>query len=280
MIVDTHVHIWEIDPPRYPVGPTAPGWKSEPDEPATADELIADMDANGVDRSVIVQTSWSTWDNGYMADSVVRFPDRFIGHGMIDPQDPLNADRVRYWMQKRGLVGFRFHPMYYPQEQILLTAQNGPMWEELAASGAVVQFHMRAQDAVQIAEIARRYPQMKLLLDHMGYPDLKAAREAFEPIVELARFDNVHVKISDVKGRSAEDFPFADIHPFIQWLLDAFGAERALWGTGYPGHHRSKHNWLTLADELRLVREGFSFLDDSQREQILGGTAARVWGLA
>jgi predicted TIM-barrel fold metal-dependent hydrolase len=280
MIVDTHVHIWEIDPPRYPVGPTAPGWKSEPDEPATADELIADMDANGVDRSVIVQTSWSTWDNGYMADSVVRFPDRFIGHGMIDPQDPHNADRVRYWMQKRGLVGFRFHPMYYPQEQILLTAQNGPMWEELAASGAVVQFHMRAQDAVQIAEIARRYPQVKLLLDHMGYPDLKAAREAFEPIVELARFDNVHVKISDVKGRSAEDFPFADIHPFIQWLLDAFGAERALWGTGYPGHHRSKHNWLTLADELRLVREGFSFLDDSQREQILGGTAARVWGLA
>ena len=48
MFVDTHVHIWEIDPPRYPVGPTAPGWKSEPDEPATAEELIADMDANGI----------------------------------------------------------------------------------------------------------------------------------------------------------------------------------------------------------------------------------------
>ena len=48
MIVDTHVHIWEIDPPRYPVGPTAPGWKSEPDEPATADELIADMTPTGL----------------------------------------------------------------------------------------------------------------------------------------------------------------------------------------------------------------------------------------
>ena len=131
-----------------------------------------------------------------------------------------------------------------------------------------------------LAEIARRYPQMNLLLDHMGYPDLKAAREAFEPIVELARFDNIHVKISDVKGRSAEDFPFADIHPFIQWLLEAFGGARVLWGTGYPGCHRTKHNWLTLADELRLVREGFSFLDDGQREQILGGTAVGVWGLA
>ena len=256
MIVDTHVHIWEIDPPRYPIGPTAPGWNSEPDEPATADELIADMDANEVDYSVIVQTSWSTWDNGYMADSVVRFPDRFIGHGMIDPQDPDNADQVRYWMQKRGLVGFRFHPMYYPDEQILLTAQNDPMWEVLAGSGAVVQFHMRPADAVQVAEIARRFPRLKLLIDHMAYPDLQEDAQVFAPIVELARFANVHVKISDVKGRSAEEFPFADIHPFIRQLLDAFGAERSLWGTGYPGHHRTKHNWLSLADELRLVREG------------------------
>jgi len=279
MIVDTHVHIWEIDPPRYPVGPTAPNWTSEPDEPATADELIADMDANGVDRSVIVQTSWSTWDNGYMADSVVRFPDRFIGHGMVDPQDPDNADKVRYWMQNRGLVGFRFHPMYYPDEQILLTEQNGPMWEELAGLGAVVQFHMRAPDAVQVAEIARRYPQMPLLIDHMGYPDLQEAREAFTPIVELARFDNVHVKISDVKGRSEEDFPFADIHPFIESLVDAFGAERALWGTGYPGAHRTKHNWLTLSDELKLIREGLPFLNEGQCDQILGETAVRIWDL-
>ena len=116
MIVDTHVHVWEIDPPRYPIGPTAPGWKSLPDEPGTADELLAEMDDHGVGWSVLVQTSWSTWDNGYIADSVQRFPDRFIGHGLIDPQDPNNAEVARYWMRERGLVGFRLHPMYYPVE--------------------------------------------------------------------------------------------------------------------------------------------------------------------
>ena len=35
MIVDTHVHVWHIDPPKYPVGPTAPSWNSYPDEPGT-----------------------------------------------------------------------------------------------------------------------------------------------------------------------------------------------------------------------------------------------------
>ena len=178
MIVDTHVHIWEISE-KYPIGPTAPNWTSKPDEPATADELIEDMNQNGVDRSVLVQTSWSTWDNGYIADSQARFPDRFIGHGMLDPQNPDNADQARYWMEERGLLGFRFHPMYYPDEKVLTTPQNRPLWEVLAAMGAVIQFHLNAAFADQVAEIARRHPQMPLLLDHMGYPNLDEPAEGF-----------------------------------------------------------------------------------------------------
>ena len=278
MIVDTHVHIWEISE-KYPVGPTAPNFTSKPDEAATADELIEDMDQNGVDRTVLVQTSWSTWDNGYIADSQARFPDRFIGHGMLDPQNLDNAEQARYWMRERGLVGFRFHPMYYPDEKVLTTPQNRPLWEALAEMGAVIQFHLNAACADQVAEIARRHPQMPLLLDHMGYPQPDQPPAAFQPIVDLAAHDNVAVKISDVHGRSEQAFPYADMHSAIQRLHRAFGTERMLWGTGYPGRHRTEHNWPTLAEELRLVREGFNFLSRREKDQMLGGTAARIWGL-
>lgn len=280
MIIDTHVHVWEIDPPRYPIGPTAPNWTALPDEPGTADELLAEMDAHGVDRAVLVQTSWSTWDNGYIADSVERYPDRFIGHGLIDPQNPDNAAQVRYWVKERGLAGFRFHPMYYPTEQILLTAQNGPLWEEIAALDVVIQFHMRAAQADQIAAIAKRYPHLRLIIDHMGYPQIDEDPANFDPIIELARFDNICFKLSDVAGRSQRAFPYADVHPFIERLFNAFGASRTVWGTGYPGHHRAKHNWPTLAEELQLIREGLPFLTAWEQEQILGGTATVLWRLA
>jgi predicted TIM-barrel fold metal-dependent hydrolase len=279
MIVDTHVHVWEIDPPRYPIGPTAPGWKSLPDEPGTADELIADMDANGVQWSVLVQTSWSTWDNGYIADSVTRFPGRFIGHGLIDPLDPNNAQTVRAWMQERGLAGFRFHPMYYPDQKVLLRPENEPLWEELAAADAVIQFHTFANDADQLAAIATRYPHMRLIIDHMGYPKVDEPMSAFAPILELARFDNMVFKLSDVKGRSQEEFPYSDVHPFIKALLDAFGPTRTVWGTGYPGHHRTKHNWLPLSEEIRLIREGLPFVNAASAELILGKTAVALWRL-
>ncbi len=279
MIIDTHVHVWEIDPPRYPIGPTAPNWTSLPDEPGTADELLAEMDAHDVDRAVLVQTSWSTWDNGYIADSVERFPTRFIGHGLLDPQDPDNAAQARYWVRERGLAGFRFHPMYYPDEQILLTAQNEPLWEEIAALDVVIQFHMRAAQADQVATIAKRYPHLRLIVDHMGYPQVQQDPADFDPIVALARFENVYFKLSDVAGHSEQPYPFADVHPFIQRLLAAFGAARTVWGTGYPGHHRAKHNWPTLAEELRLIRTGLPFVTAREQEQILGDTAATLWRL-
>ena len=279
MIVDTHVHVWEIDPPRYPVGPTAPNWTALPDEPGTAEELLVEMDAHGVDWAVLVQTSWSTWDNGYIADSVARYPLRFIGHGLLDPLHPDNAAQARYWVQERGLAGFRFHPMYYPDEKVLLRPQNDALWEELAALPAVIQVHLRSGDADQVAAIARRHPQLTLIVDHMGYPDVQADPAAFQPIVDLARCDNVHLKLSDVAGRSAQSFPYADVHPFIRRLHHAFGAQRMVWGTGYPGHHRTKHGWPTLDQELRLVREGLPFLRPWEVDRILGGTAAEIWML-
>ncbi len=279
MIIDTHVHIWAIDPPRYPVGPTAPHWTALPDEPATAELLLADMDANDVAKSVLVQTSWSTWDNGYIADSVAAYPGRFIGHGLIDPLDPDNAATARHWVRERGLAGFRFHPLYYPDEKVLLRRENGPLWEEIAALDVVIQFHMRAEHAEQVAVIAQRYPQLRLIIDHMGYPDIDDPGE-FAPIPALAHYANVYLKLSDIKGRSRDGYPFPDVHPFVRQLLAAFGASRTMWGTGYPGPQREKHGWLSLADELRLVQEGLGFLSDDDIDRILGGTAAEVWRLA
>ncbi len=97
--------------------------------------------------------------------------------------------------------------------------------------------------------------------------------------MNLARYDNVYLKLSDVAGRSEQGYPYEDVFPFIRRLVSAFGAGRTVWGTGYPGHHRVKHNWPDLAQELRLIREGLPFLRDDEREQILGGTAAGIWGL-
>ena len=280
MIIDTHVHVWEV-PPVAPVGQTSPKSMNLPTEPATAEELLEDMDAHGVDKAVLVQTSFSTWDNGYVANSARKYPDRFVSMGLADPLDSRNASVVRYWVKDRGMAGFRLHPMYYDDVAVLGAGNNDAMWEVIDELGAVVQLHMFAHHAPQVATVAEKHPNVHLVLDHLCYPHADESPDfgSHKKVLDLSRFPNVFVKVSDVHGRSELGFPYRDIHPFIQQVQQAFGIERLIWGTGYPGRHREKYGWPTLGDELRLVREGYDWLTESEKDRLLGGNAASVFGL-
>ena len=286
MIVDTHVHVWEM-PPVAPIGPTAPRLSSLPSESGTAELLLEDMDANGVDWTVLVQTSWSTWDNGYVADCARKYPDRFVAHGLVDPLAPDNAATAAHWMDERGMVGFRFHPGYYrvddsAEGRILMRPENEALFETISERQGIVQIHNDAGYADQLDFAAARYPGITWLIDHMMYPQPQWATDdwaPYRPVLALARHPNVCMKISDVHNRSEEDFPHRDMHEIVKRAIAAFGVDRCLWGTGYPGYHRTKHNWPSLDGELRIVREAFDWLTDDERSRILGANAARIWQL-
>ena len=287
MIIDSHVHVWEM-PPIAPVGPTAPRWTSEPTAPGTVEMMLQEMDENNVRCAVLVQTSWSTWDNGYVADCARKDPVRFVAQGLVDPLAPDNAKTAAYWMDERGLRGFRFHPMYYdvddPAEGPILTKpENAAMFRAIQDRGGIVQVHCRPEHAWQVSEAAERYPGIVWLIDHMMYPQpewVESGWKQYAPVLELSRHRNVMIKISDVHNRSHEPFPHADMHEIVKKAMDAFGPERCLWGTGYPGYHRTEHGWPTLAEELRLVREGFDWMTVRDRDLLLGENAARLWGFA
>ena len=97
-IIDTHVHIWEtdgvmsaMDLSTKDIGvhqstvlhPVPPRWGSKPKDSGRVELLLDDMHSNSVDGAVIVQTSFSTWDNEYVAASALRYPDRLRSMGMV-----------------------------------------------------------------------------------------------------------------------------------------------------------------------------------------------------
>ena len=279
MIVDTHVHVWEL-PPVAPIGPTASSFTSLPEEAGSVELLLDDMDANGVDAAVLVQTSWSTWDNTYVAEAASKHPRRLRSIGLIDPLDPGSVDRVRHWMDALGMRGFRFHPDYYPDAQILTSPPAGLILGAIEDRGGIVKVHNRVSNAHQLADAARRHPRITWIIDHLMYPEAQMAADDwrdYRPVLRLAELENVFLTISDVHSRSGEGFPFRDMHEVIKRGIDAFGIDRCLWGTGYPGHLRVAHGWPPLADELRLVREGFDWLTPGERAAILGENAWRLF---
>ena len=279
LIIDTHVHVWEM-PPVAPIGPTAPSWKSLPREHGNIELLLSDIQANKVDRAVIVQTSWSTWDNTYLSQASHRYPDKFVAMGLIDPQSIDNSITAVKWMDNYGIQGFRFHPMYYDNFEILICPGNRAMFKEIEKRNGKIQIHCRPEHAYQLNQVAKEYPEIIWIIDHMMYPSPSSYKnwtKIYDPVLSLSNHDNVYMKISDIHNRSKVNWPFRDMHEVIKKTIDTFGIDKCIWGTGYPGHLRIKHGWLSLHDEIRLIREDFSWLTSCEKRKLLGLNALKLW---
>jgi uncharacterized protein len=89
VVIDVHTHIFPLDiksgRERFFQG--EPEFRLLYDSPkaklATAEELIASMDANGIDRSVVFGFPWRTRDfrerhDAYVLEAAARYPARLL----------------------------------------------------------------------------------------------------------------------------------------------------------------------------------------------------------
>ena len=276
-VIDTHVHVWALDdkPGHQPAAGAKIAW---PKGPAPVEWLIGDMDGYGIAHSVLVQSSAFGWDNTYVIECLEAHPGRFAGIGLVDPESPTNADDLRHWMM-RGLAGVRFHPLFYDRDERgawwVDAPENDALWEVARETGAILQFHMWPRHGEALARMIARHPGVRVIIDHIGKPDVTEAspHASFDPILRLADFPGVHAKIGDYQIASKQGYPWPDTHAFVTKLVGAFGADRMMWGTGFPGSGRL----VPLADALAYVEKDLP-LTAAQRHAILWETPAHLFG--
>ncbi|MBM4074871.1 MAG: amidohydrolase, partial [Planctomycetes bacterium] len=140
-VIDTHMHVWSGDPKRFPlVHPYNPNSEA-PKVAGTVEMLLEEMKQYGVTHCVLVQVIYHGWDNSYVAHCVKLHPERFRGHGLIDPTDPEVASKLEYWMIEHGLSGMRFSPIYYKGKDDWMTSDaHHALWKKASSLSAVFKF--------------------------------------------------------------------------------------------------------------------------------------------
>jgi L-fuconolactonase len=121
------------------------------------------------------------------------------------------------------------------------------------------------------------YPDLSVVIDHGAKPDI--ARGAFDDwaaaMREIARDGRVHCKLSGLVTEARPDWHQRDIRPYADLLIDAFGAERLMWGSDWP-----VVNLAGGYDRWREAAENYvARLNEDEQTAILGGTARRFYGL-
>jgi L-fuconolactonase len=101
--LDAQVHAYERNHPGRPWVGTLYG----PAE-VTGDQMVAAMDAVGVDGAVLVSPfSMYRYDASYALEVYAAHPDRFRLVKPVDPTDPAVVDTIADWGATQGTVGIR-----------------------------------------------------------------------------------------------------------------------------------------------------------------------------
>lgn len=112
---------------------------------------------------------------------------------------------------------------------------------EVAGRGWTFDACVRAPQLPDVARLAGAIPELRMVLDHLGKPEVGTAAAPRIPSVEwvrdldeLARHPEVFCKLSGLPAEAGGDWSREQLEPFLDVAADAFGEERLMWGSDWP----------------------------------------------
>jgi L-fuconolactonase len=271
-VIDIHPHIISPDLKRYPRAPLGgkqSDWSAT--RPVSLEQLIVAMDTTGIAKAAIVQASTCYGhDNSYVADAVAAYPKRFTGVFSADVLAPDATAKMRHWME-RGLTGMRlftFGSTMSEQASWLDDPKSYPAWTYAADHGLSICMQMAASGIPQLVKMIERFPNVKILLDHMARPTLDDGPPyaAAASLFGLARYPSVYLKLTKRNFEQAASGK-ATPETFFPKLVAEFGAERLAWGSNYPSSEGA------LPDILKVGQQALSVLPQKDQDWIFAKTA-------
>ncbi|MEM8853145.1 MAG: amidohydrolase family protein [Pseudomonadota bacterium] len=245
--IDCHVHI--IDPARHPFA-KGQGYHPAPHETGTAEALAATLSRHGIAGALLVAASGYGTDNRSITASTGPLCPRAV----VSVDASITDDALRA-LVAAGAVGVRLNAVNSGEEGVRAAS---PLLPRLAAHGLLVELQCPAGAIARLAPPILEHG-LTLVVDHMGYPDVRqgVGAAAFKDVLALAKHPAVAVKLSGAFRLSNTAPPHEDVRPFAQRIVDAFGPDRLVWGSdwpfiGVPAHRRPTYA-DTLADLTRWV---------------------------
>lgn len=263
MVIEWNHHLFSRDTRTYPFSPQAayrPAAAMLAEDPLT--DYLRRLRQEGIDRAVLVHPEPYGDDHRLVLDALRREPRLFKGTCLFYPKNPDSPRMLRDLVAREPrLVAVRFHA--HRGKEIYLDSFADPgvraLWKAAADLGLVVELHIGPNYARQAGEAIRAFPGTSVLIDHLAEPHLGNAVE-FADVLELAKLPHVYMKLSGL-GHFSKDAPlYRDALPFTRRVIEAFGPDRMVWGSGTP----------------KIVDAHMAGYSEADRQKVKGGNLQRL----
>ncbi|HWC95583.1 MAG TPA: amidohydrolase family protein [Candidatus Sulfopaludibacter sp.] len=200
---------------------------------------------------------------------------RFAGSVcVVDADQPLSIGDFDFVLAivVAGRPGpWRAHPKF---RGVLLREMEAIDW---LGGNDTLDLLVRPADLPAVARLAQHAPERRIVIDHLGCPDVAGGdfAEWSAAIEGVARFPQVCCKLSGLVRLAAGPWKAADLRPYVHRALRCFGPDRLMFGSGWPDC-LPEYAWK---ETLAAFTQALGAAPIPMREQLLGGTAARFYGI-
>lgn len=191
--------------------------------------------------------------------------------GVVRPIDCRDADF------EQRLEGYQKGPLF----RGVLVRWGGATKErfgELARRGIAVDLEIQPEELAMLPRMVEAAPGLRVVIDDLGRPVYGAALtdEWGRGMEEAAQSPDIFCKASSLIVYAPAPWRLADLQPFVRHALAVFGPRRVMFGSGWPGTLPAA-GWK---EALAAFTQSIGAQPMDVREELLGGAAARFYGLA
>jgi L-fuconolactonase len=273
--IDAHHHLWRYGKEEYAwIGPTMSALARD----FLPDDLLCELTGSGVQGSVAVQARQTLGETRWLLDlaagsSVIR---GVVGWAPIaSPNFPAVLETFCPFKKLKAL---RHVIQDEPDDEFILRTDFNTGIRMLKQHSLVYDILIFERQLPAAISFVDRHPAQVFVLDHAAKPRIRD--HELEPwrsnIRELARRENVYCKLSGlVTEASWTDWRPADLKPFVDVILEAFGPKRLMAGSDWPVCllAATYQNWSSTLQNF------IQRLSTVEQEMILGGVATEVYSL-
>jgi len=289
---DTHAHFYTNQPDKYPFNAAGARYGAEKmiakatARPMTPEVVFKLWDHVGIEMGTGVQYN-STYgtDNSYLLDVSKAHPDRILPVVILPPTDAATPAALHKFAKENRLAGVRFTGVQSPQGQFsFLSDASRDSWaaaNELGISIVLMPLGTEIPQALRkVAEFADRYSNVRIVMDHIGFPRPESLPQTFGLTPEhsaLAAHKNVYYKFTSFlitemeAGAKSAGKPMVELKQFLHHMVEVFGADHFVWGTDYGN---------VEGDDIGLVKRALAAaegLNLEQKQDFFYNTAKKVF---
>ncbi len=294
-LFDTHAHFYTYEPDKYFFDGSGSRYGKERmvakarANPMDAATVFRFWDAIGVERGTGVQYN-STYgtDNTYLLDVCRAHPERATPVVILSPTDAKTPETLVKWAREERLTAIRWTGSARGDAPpAWLSPDSEPSWKvcnDLGLSVVLMPLGGDGKVLTQVAKFADKYPNVKIAMDHIGFPRPEVLPETFGLTPEhyaLAKHRNVYYKLTNFlvsemeAGAKSANKPMVALKPFVEHMVKTFGADHLMWGSDYGNVEvddlQYTKNMIAAASGLSAKERSAFFYDTAVGVFVPGG---------